>query len=287
VQVAGINKDVIRNIENITGGSNGDFLVGDTGANSFCGGAGKDTMDGAGGVDTADYSDKTQMVTVTLNGATAATVFINGTASANAEDSIKNFESVIGGSAGDQLTGDDLGFDSLFGNAGDDTMNGRGGKDTLDGGAGAHDTASYSDKTTSVAVTLNGASNATVTVGGIGEDVLRNIENVNGGIAGDALTGDANANSFSGNGGGDILDGMGGNDTLTGGLGADHFRFTTTLNAVTNLDTVADFNHAQGDTIDLDNAVMAALGLATGSLGTQFYSAAGASNGNDADAHIV
>jgi Ca2+-binding RTX toxin-like protein len=32
---------------------------------------------------------------------------------------------------------------------------------------------------------------------------------------------------------------------------------------------------------------MAALVATTGALGTQFYAAAGASNGNDADAHIV
>ena len=52
-------------------------------------------------------------------------------------------------------------------------------------------------------------------------------------------------------------------------------------------DTIADFKTAEGDKIQLDNAVMAALGVANGALGSQFFSAAGASNGNDADAHIV
>jgi Ca2+-binding RTX toxin-like protein len=73
---------------------------------------------------------------------------------------------------------------------------------------------------------------------------------------------------------------------MTGGGGADHFRFTTALSATTNVDTITDFTHAQGDKIDLDNAVMAALGAA-GSLGTQFYAAAGANNGHDANDHIV
>ena len=77
----------------------------------------------------------------------------------------------------------------LSGGAGNDAFAGLGGNDTIDGGAG-FDLASYSDKTTSVVVTLNGATNAMVTVGGVAEDTIRNIENVIGGSGNDTLTGD-------------------------------------------------------------------------------------------------
>jgi Ca2+-binding RTX toxin-like protein len=103
---------------------------------------------------------------------------------------------------------------------GSDILSGWGGMDTLDGGSGA-DTADYSDKTTAVVVTLNGVTNATVSVGGMAEDTIRNIENVTGGTAGDTLIGDGLANTLDGFTGADNLQGMGGNDTLTGGGGKD------------------------------------------------------------------
>ena len=47
-------------------------------------------------------------------------------------------------------------------------------------------------------VTLNGSSNVTVTVGGVAEDTIRNIEKVYGGSGNDSLTGDAKSNVFAG-----------------------------------------------------------------------------------------
>ena len=73
-------------------------------------------------------------------------------------------------------------------------------------------------------MTLNGATNATVTVGGVAEDTIRNIENVIGGSGNDTLTGDALANSFIGGAGNDLLKGGGGNDVLDGGAGSRHGR---------------------------------------------------------------
>ena len=45
----------------------------------------------------------------------------------------------------------------------------------------------------------------------------------------------------------------------------DSFVFNTTPNATKNLDTITDFNVAD-DTIELENAIFAALGTATGTL---------------------
>ena len=127
-----------------------------------------------------------------------------------AEDTIKNIENVNGGSGADKLTGDGI-ANVLQGGNGDDTLKGGLGADTLNGGGGSGDIADFRDKTAAVAVTLNGGQFVTVTVGGVAEDTMKNVESVVGGTAGDTLTGDANANLFAG---------REGNDTLTGAAAA-------------------------------------------------------------------
>ena len=96
---------------------------------------------------------------------------------------------------------------------------------------------------------------------------IKNIENVTGGTKDDTITGDKFANVLFGNAGNDTLDGGKGDDTLAGGVGKDQlkggagkdfFRFDTAL-AASNVDKITDFV-AKDDTIELDNAVMAALG---------------------------
>ena len=252
VTVGGTAEDTIRNIENIIGGTGADTLTGDAADNVFAGRAGKDVLDGGAGNDTADYSDKYSSVAVTLSGSTAATVSVGGVA----EDTIRNIENIIGGSGNDTLTGDGL-ANSLFGNGGNDILRGGGGKDVLDGGGGL-DTADYSDKTAAVFVKLTGSTDATVTVGGVAEDTIRNIENLIGGSGGDTLIGDGLVTILNGNDGADYLDGGFGNDTLTGGLGADRFVFSTKLDAASNVDTITDFNVAE-DVIQLSQAIFSSL----------------------------
>ncbi|MBY6240530.1 calcium-binding protein [Methylosinus sp. Sm6] len=222
--------------DTLIGGAGGDRLNGGAGNDRLKGGSGKDALDGGAGVDTADYRDKTTSVVVTLNGASDAKVRVGGVA----EDTIRNIENVIGGSGADTLTGDSL-ANALTGGGGDDRLKGGRGKDRLDGGAGV-DTADYRDKTTSVVVTLNGASDAKVRVGGVAEDTIRNIENVIGGSGADTLTGDSLANALTGGGG---------NDTLTGGAGADHFVFAPAFGR----DAVTDFS--AGDSLRFDRTIFA------------------------------
>jgi Ca2+-binding RTX toxin-like protein len=234
VKVNGVAEDTVSNIENVTGGTGNDSLTGDTLANTLTGGAGNDvlkggagndTLDGAAGIDTADYSDKTVAVAVTLAGATPASVKVNGVT----EDTVSNIENVTGGSGNDSLTGDTLantltggaGNDVLKGGSGNDVLKGGAGADTLDGGAGI-DTADYSDKTVAVAVTLAGATPASVKVNGVAEDTISNIENVTGGSGNDSLTGDTLANALTGGAGNDTLTGGSGNDKLDGGAGGDN-----------------------------------------------------------------
>jgi Ca2+-binding RTX toxin-like protein len=63
-----------------------------------------------------------------------------------------------------------------------------------------------------VVVTLNGATNVTVSIGGVAEDTIRNIESIIAGLGNDVLNGDGLANT---------LDGGAGSDTLNGGASAD------------------------------------------------------------------
>jgi Ca2+-binding RTX toxin-like protein len=315
VSVGGVLEDNIKNIENLIGGSASDTLNGDGLANVLTGnsgddklsglsgndvlrgGHGKDTLDGGSGTDAADYSDKTGAVVVTLNGATAASVSVSGVL----EDNIKNVENLIGGSASDTLNGDGLanvlagnsGDDKLRGLSGNDVLKGGHGKDDLDGGSGT-DAADYSDKTGAVVVTLNGATAASVSVGGVLEDNIKNIENLIGGSASDTLNGDGLANVLTGNSGNDklsggagndLLRGGAGNDILTGGTGADIFRFDTALSSATNIDRITDFS-VDDDTIQLENAIFAKL-TATGVLGSGNFVKSTTGNAVDSNDFIL
>ena len=247
VSVGGVVEDTVKNIENILGGSANDVLTGDAMINTLRGGAGKDTLDGGAGSDTADYTDKSAAVSVTLNGAVVANVSVGGVV----EDTVKNIENLMGGKAGDTLTGDGVA----------NRFKGGAGNDVLDGGAGS-DTADYTDKTTAVSVTLNGAVAANVSVGGVVEDTVKNIENIWGGSADDVLTGDALDNLLNGGAGNDLLNGGLGNDTLIGGAGLDKFVFNTSPNGVNNLDTITDFVSAS-DKIQFSKTVFSTLSSAT------------------------
>lgn len=236
-RVGGVSEDTVVNIENIVGGSAADLLTGDALANRLSGGAGADVLDGRAGVDVADYRDKTGALLVSLNGGIDSIVTVGGVA----EDTLRGIETVYGGSGADTLRGDGE-ANYLHGGEGGDVLKGGRGRDVLDGGLGL-DIADYRDKTTAVAVTLNGASNAGVTVGGVAEDTLRSIESVFGGTAVDTLTGDGLANTFRGGEGADVL---------RGGAGADLFVYAALSDstvAVAGRDSLTDF--APGDRIDL------------------------------------
>ncbi len=215
-------------IDTISGDAGNDRLFGDGDNDVINGGAdndllngglGSDTLDGGSGADTADYFEKSQSVIVVLNGATPVSVFVNGVA----EDTLLNIENLTGGSAADTFIGD--GFDNVLkGGFGIDVLDGQGGNDTAD----------FSDKGAAVAAVLNGGATVTVTVGGIAEDTLANIENLIGGLGADILTGDALANILSGNDNNDILNGGldTAADTLIGGLGSDTYIIGSSNDAV-------------------------------------------------------
>jgi len=151
-------------------------------------------------------------ITVTLDGNGNAIVVIPSSIEGEPDDVdiLTSIERVILGG----------GADILNGGSGDDTFSGGAGNDVINGGAG-NDTADYSYTNQPVVVTLNGSSNSTVSVGGVDEDTLSNIENLIGGGGNDTFVGDALDNILDGRGGNDTLIGGDGNDTIDGGAGDD------------------------------------------------------------------
>jgi hypothetical protein len=100
------------------------------------------------------------------------------------------------------------------------------GTDVFDGGAG-NDWLVLGDVfgATQYTVALNGATQTAVTIAGAtGSNLtIANIENVDGSVVADSITGDGLANELNGNEGNDTLIGGAGNDTLDGDIGDDSF----------------------------------------------------------------
>jgi hypothetical protein len=161
--------------DTLTGGFGNDVIKGGADNDTFvieATGDGRDSYDGGSCIDTLDHSALDTAVSLTLkDGVTTYQT-----------DLIENIENVIGGSAGDKLTGNAL-DNVLTGNAGDDTLKGGAGNDTLDGGEG--------------------------------------IDTLDGGVGSDALLGGAGDDVLKGGAGNDVIAGGAGNDTLTGGAGFD------------------------------------------------------------------
>ncbi len=119
-------------------------------------------------------------------------------------------DTVGSGSGNDRLYGDE-GSDVVFGGADDDTLTGGSGDDDLDGNE-ANNTASYSDSSAGVFVSL--AKKGWQETRGAGKDRLINIQNLEGSPFDDTLTGDRENNVFDGLAGNDIINGDAGNDTI-------------------------------------------------------------------------
>ncbi|MEH2283030.1 MAG: choice-of-anchor D domain-containing protein [Nostoc sp.] len=96
---------------------------------------------------------------------------------------------------------------------------------------------------------------------------------INGQGGNDTIDGAGGDDLLRGGTGNDLLIGGQGNDTLVGGTGADSFLFDTNAafnSAAVDIDTIADFNHSQGDKIVLDKTIFSAI---TSVVGTGFSNA--------------
>jgi hypothetical protein len=140
--------------DDLSGGGEGDTLLGGLGSDRLTGGGGDDVLrggdanpgesiepdalDGGLGSDLVTYSDRKEAVTVDL-GSTAAVQGAQGEG-----DTLTSIENVWSGEGDDTLTGSDadgslrggMGDDVLEGRGGDEVLIGDGGRDTFRGGGG-------------------------------------------------------------------------------------------------------------------------------------------------------
>ncbi|WP_257263845.1 calcium-binding protein [Endozoicomonas sp. ONNA2] len=186
------NDDVIRTGSGddvIDAGVGNDQVDAGSGNDIVKGGVGKDDLDGGDGTDTVDFSGSVNdQIT---GGVTASLTDQKASDGYGFEDTLTNFENIIGTHFADELTGD-RSANTLGGGGGDDILNGNAGDDQLFGGDGKD--------------TLYGE---------VGDDQLH------GGIGNDTLNGNAGEDQLSGGYGDDILNGGDDDDRLSGGFGLD------------------------------------------------------------------
>ncbi len=153
------------------------------------------------------------------------------------QDSQQNSSGVLGGSAGDRITGSPSN-DAINGSQGNDTISGEAGDDFLRGGKGND--------------LISGGVGNDILIGNFGDDIL------NGDAGNDFLRGGQGNDTLNGGDGNDILIGDTGNNSLSGGNGADTFVLLgvdpATLPFITLLPTshtITDFKPEEGDRIGL------------------------------------
>lgn len=264
--------DLIWGFENLIGGKEADFLVGNSGKNDIKGGAGNDTIAGGLGNDTLDGGEgidylshgqrgASEHVYLTLGAWDAkalttaqSTVSIKNDSGVVTEtDTIKNFEWADGGQGNDVLTGN-AGVNYLSGQGGNDILDGGAGADLLDGSNGT-DIVSYANSSAAVTIDLSlndnmNPSNSGKQIGGdAAGDQLSSIEGVIGSKFNDIITGSTADDTFVGGAGKDAFNGGGGNNTVS-------YAGETTGVTVNLLTNVATGGNALGDTFtDIQNLI--------------------------------
>jgi hypothetical protein len=111
-------------------------VYGEEGDDVILAGPGADWMSGGAGVDTLSYADRTTAQDVHLDDETSSGGVEDGSDAAWRDKIGTDVENLIGGSAGDTLTGN-ASQNTLEGNGGGDTLTGLGASDSFFGGAGS------------------------------------------------------------------------------------------------------------------------------------------------------
>ncbi len=252
--------DTLWDIENLTGSSHNDQLIGNTGANVLDGGAGSDWLIGGAGADRLIGGDGNDIVTYTDSTAAVLVSLTSGLgAGGEAEgDTLSGVERLGGSSHNDTLIGD-AAANELRGMNGDDILEGAAGADAIygdyfDGTTHSNsgiDTASYYSSSASVVVNL---TTGTGSGGDAAGDTLWDIENLTGSSHNDSLTGNGGANVLDGLDGADVLEGLDGADALQGGAGDDVLRGgagADRLDGGAGIDTASYFTSSTGIAVSL------------------------------------
>ena len=306
---------------NLTGNELDNLITGNVAANILNGGLGADTMNGGKGNDIYIVDDPGDTVTESLTIAQGGGIDtvkssitftldtnvdrLTLTGTNNIDGTGNDINNIIIGNAGNNYLTGNAGIDTLTGNDGNDTLDGGLGNDTMNGGKGddLYIVDSITDVVTeSLTFALGGGidtvqSSVTRTLGANFDNLtLTGSVAING--TGNALdnviTGNDVDNTLKGLGGNDTIDGgtghdilVGGlgNDLLTGGDGNDIFRFESTLNAMSNLDTITDFISLD-DVLELENSIFMKLTI-TGALSANNFRSAEGVAAQDVNDYIL
>jgi Ca2+-binding RTX toxin-like protein len=220
--------DVLLSIENVTGSTFGDVLIGSEVANVLAGNSGNDalagfggadTLNGGNGFDTATYAGSAAAVTVDLNTGL-------GSGGDAAGDTLIAIENLIGSNLADTLSGNAF-TNILDGGGGADTLAGRGGSDIyiVDNAGDVVSEAAgqgLDEVRTSVSYVLTAGADV---------ETLRTTND--NGTAGINLTGNASGNTIIGNNGDSVIDGGAGVDQLVGRGGNDLYFVDNASDTVT------------------------------------------------------
>jgi Tol biopolymer transport system component len=236
--LANVGQDTLAGRFNGVVGSNFDDVL--SGGNNapetierFLGRGGNDTIDGRGGFDQADYSNDPATLTTGIT----VHMFV-GTVDGDDQvghDTLVSVESVIGTRLNDIYDAVNfVGFNEFQGLGGNDQITGNGLTQL-----------GYYSATSGVTVQMGlGYVEGDASVG---RDYFQGVNHIRGSNFGDVFYGDDGNNILDGLGGDDLFYGNDGDDLLIGGAGADTFFYASGLDD----DTIADFNRAEGDRIDL------------------------------------
>lgn len=215
----GDGADTLRNLENVIGSSQDDYITGSGGPNGLFGAEGNDTMygragddimlgfadrdtmfGGAGVADFVSYSDRPDLA-VNLNLLTGKVRRDDG------NDTLDGVEMVEGSARADEIIGDH-GPNFFYADEGNDRVNGNGGSDLIFFLAAENNVV--------VDLSLRKAWGMAPTF-----DRVTDIENVVGSSYEDNITGDNSRNFLNGSDGHDRVKGAGHDDYLAGGAGDD------------------------------------------------------------------
>ena len=254
--LGGKGNDVLRGgngNDSIAGGAGNDSIFGNGGDDIVNGGAstlssndGSDFLDGGtGSSDDVAYSQRTDNLSVTLDG------LANDGASGEHDDVAPDIENIFGGMGNDLLAGSAV-RNVLAGGAGNDTLQGNGGSDFFIGGLDTDIVIGTSGDDVLESDLFIGIDSVLL---GTGNDVLTNcffsrsdspfLPVIDGGGGNDTLSGDG---TVLGGNGDDIIEGDGTGSLLSGGAGNDLL-----VNANDGPDVVQGgkgFDLAQADSAD-------------------------------------
>lgn len=184
--------NVMPDIEDVRTGDGNDTIAGSAANNTISSGGGDDTVHGGAGNDQIDLGPGDDV----------------GSGEAGADELLgdEGADTLDGGDANDTLTGGP-GSDRLTGDGGNDLLRPDTGSDTISGGAGT-DTVDYDDQpfpglTGGITASLDGVANDGLP--GESQNVMKDIENIDGSDGSDVITGDAARNVLNGEGGDDTI----------------------------------------------------------------------------------